>query len=51
MIVIKSPFRLSFVGEVQISKAFIVSPYCVISTSINKYIYINIHKKFEPDTA
>ena len=48
MIVIRVPFRLSFVGGgSDIDSFYKQCPGSVISTSINKYIYINIHEKFE----
>lgn len=48
MIVVRTPFRLSFVGGGSDIESFYTQyPGSVISTSINKFIYINIHEKFE----
>lgn len=50
MIITKTPFRISFVGGGSDLEAFYSkSPGAVISTSINKYMYISSHKFFEPD--
>jgi len=48
MIGTSTPFRISFVGGGSDLKAFYSrSPGCVISTTINKYMYIFIHKYFD----
>ena len=48
MIVVRSPFRLSFVGGGSDLPSFYERhPGSVLSTAIDKYIYLNIHQKFE----
>lgn len=48
MIVVRSPFRLSFVGGgSDLPSFFERHPGCVLSTAIDKYIYLNIHQRFE----
>ncbi len=50
MIITKTPFRISFVGGGSDLEAFYSKhPGAVLSTSINKYMYISSHKFFEPD--
>ncbi len=48
MIISRTPLRISFVGGGSDLPAFYEQePGCVISTAINKYIYININRKFD----
>lgn len=48
MIISKTPFRLSFVGGgTDISSFYTAYPGKVVSTSINKYMYITLHEKFD----
>ncbi len=48
MIGIRTPFRMSFIGGGSDLKEFYSrSPGCVISTTINKYMYIFIHTFFD----
>lgn len=50
MIITKTPFRISFVGGGSDLEAFYSqSPGAVLSTSIDKYMYISSHKFFEED--
>ena len=50
MIITKTPFRISFVGGGSDLAAFYErSAGAVLSTSINKYMYISSHRFFEPD--
>lgn len=50
MIITKTPFRISFVGGGSDLAAFYErSAGAVLSTSINKYLYISSHKFFEAD--
>ncbi len=50
MIITRTPFRISFVGGGSDLAAFYEqSPGAVLSTSINKYMYISSHKFFEED--
>ncbi len=50
MIITKTPFRISFVGGGSDLEAFYSKhPGAVLSTSIDKYMYISSHKFFEPD--
>ncbi len=50
MIITKTPFRISFVGGGSDLAAFYErSTGAVLSTSINKYMYISSHAFFEPD--
>ncbi len=50
MIITKTPFRISFVGGGSDLEAFYSkSQGAVLSTSINKYMYISSHKFFEAD--
>jgi len=49
MIITRTPFRISFVGGGSDMEAFYSrSPGAVLSTSINKYMYISSHKFFFP---
>jgi D-glycero-alpha-D-manno-heptose-7-phosphate kinase len=48
MIISKTPFRISFVGGGTDYKNFFSKfPGAVVSTAINKYIYVAINKKFD----
>jgi D-glycero-alpha-D-manno-heptose-7-phosphate kinase len=48
MIGTRTPFRMSFIGGGSDMKEFYSKvPGCVLSTSINKYMYIFIHKYFD----
>ncbi|HEU5291188.1 MAG TPA: hypothetical protein VFU05_11125, partial [Cyclobacteriaceae bacterium] len=50
MIITRTPFRISFVGGGSDLEAFYTHHKgAVISTSINKYMYISSHKFFEED--
>lgn len=50
MIITKTPFRISFVGGGSDLEAFYSrSKGAVLSTSINKYMYISSHAFFEPN--
>ncbi|MDX5325147.1 MAG: GHMP kinase [Bacteroidota bacterium] len=50
MIISKTPFRISFVGGGSDLEAFYARHTgAVLSTSIDKYMYISSHKFFEPD--
>jgi len=50
MIITKTPFRISFVGGGSDLEAFYSRhPGAVLSTSINRYMYISSHRYFEPD--
>lgn len=50
MIITKTPFRISFVGGGSDLEAFYSKHAgAVLSTSINKYMYISSHKYFEPE--
>ncbi len=50
MIITRTPFRISFVGGGSDMEAFYSRHEgAVISTSINKYMYLSSHKFFEPD--
>lgn len=50
MIITRTPFRISFVGGGSDLKSFYSRHKgAVLSTSINKYMYISSHKFFEPD--
>ena len=52
MIISKTPFRMSFVGGGSDLKSFYKdTPGGVISTSIDKYIYLSIHKYFHPEKS
>jgi D-glycero-alpha-D-manno-heptose-7-phosphate kinase len=48
MIISRTPFRISFVGGgSDISVFYRNQPGAVISTAINKYVYVTINKKFD----
>jgi D-glycero-alpha-D-manno-heptose-7-phosphate kinase len=48
MIISRTPLRVSFVGGGSDLPAFYMQePGAVVSTAINKYIYINVNKKFD----
>ncbi len=50
MIITKTPFRISFVGGGSDMKSFYSRHEgCVLSTSINKYMYIVVHPTFRHD--
>lgn len=51
MIITRTPFRISFVGGGSDLRAFYSQHQgAVLSTSINKYMYISSHDFFNPDT-
>ena len=48
MIISRTPFRMSYVGGgTDMSAFYSGEPGAVVSTSINKYMYITLHKKFD----
>ena len=50
MIISKTPFRMSFVGGGSDLRSYYKdNPGCVISTTIDKYIYLSIHDYFKPN--
>ncbi|MFY0599617.1 MAG: hypothetical protein JXR03_08085 [Cyclobacteriaceae bacterium] len=50
MIITKTPFRISFVGGgSDLPDFYREHPGAVLSTSIDKYMYISSHRFFEPD--
>ena len=50
MIITRTPFRISFVGGGSDLKEFYSQfPGAVLSTTINKYMYISSHRFFEPE--
>lgn len=50
MIITKTPFRISFAGGGSDMESFYEEHGgCVLSTSINKYMYISIHPYFDPN--
>ena len=50
MIVTRTPLRVSFCGGgSDIPSFYTKHGGCVISTTINKYVYIAAHKSFYPD--
>ena len=50
MIITKTPFRISFVGGGSDLKEFYSKfPGAVLSTTINKYMYISSHEFFDSD--
>ena len=50
MIITRTPFRISFCGGGSDLESFYAeNEGCVLSTSINKYMYISIHPYFESD--
>lgn len=47
MIITRTPFRMSFVGGgSDLPSYYLNEPGRVISTTINKYMYVSVHKKF-----
>ena len=49
MLISRTPLRISFAGGGSDLPAFYrEEPGAVVSTTINKYIYINVNKKFDP---
>ena len=49
MIITKTPFRISFCGGgSDLPEFYLKHGGCVLSTSINKYMYISIHPYFNP---
>lgn len=52
MLITRTPFRASFCGGgSDIASFYDKNEGCVISTSINKYIYMSIHPSFNGETA
>ena len=50
MIIVRAPFRVSFAGGgSDIASFYEKNGGCVLSTTINKYIYLSIHPSFNPD--
>jgi len=50
MIITKAPFRISFFGGgSDLAEYYAQSPAAVLSTTIDKYMYISSHRYFEPD--
>ena len=48
MIITRTPFRMSYVGGGTDIKAFYKDePGAVLSTTIDKYMYVNVHQKFD----
>ena len=48
MIISRTPFRMSYVGGGTDLKSFYTEePGAVVSTTINKYMYINVHERFD----
>ena len=48
MIISRTPFRISFAGGGTDLKAFYeIEPGAVISTAINKYMFITVNKRFD----
>jgi D-glycero-alpha-D-manno-heptose-7-phosphate kinase len=48
MIISRTPFRMSYVGGgTDMSAFYSDEPGAVVSTSINRYMYITLHKKFD----
>ncbi len=48
MIISRAPFRISFLGGgSDLESYYKYNGGCVLSTSINKYMYINLHKNFD----
>lgn len=48
MIITKTPFRISFIGGgTDLSEFYETTPGVVISTAINKYMYITVKRRFE----
>jgi len=49
MIISKTPYRISFVGGGSDMAVFYrESPGAVVSTTINKYMYVTVNRRFEP---
>jgi len=49
MIIARTPLRISFAGGGSDLPAFYCrDPGAVVSTAINKYIYITVNRKFDP---
>jgi D-glycero-alpha-D-manno-heptose-7-phosphate kinase len=50
MIITRTPFRISFTGGgTDLQEYYRHQPGCVISTSINKYVYLSLHPYFFKD--
>jgi D-glycero-alpha-D-manno-heptose-7-phosphate kinase len=50
MIITRTPFRVSFVGGGSDLPSFYTKhPGCVVSVSINRHIYVSVHKFFDGD--
>ncbi len=50
MIITRTPFRVSFAGGgSDIASFYEKHGGCVLSTAINKYMYISVHPSFDPD--
>src|SRR6185503_8368206 len=50
MIITKAPFRISFFGGgSDLAEYYRESPAAVLSTTIDKFMYISSHPYFEPD--
>ena len=50
MIITRTPFRVSFAGGgSDIASFYEKYGGCVLSTAINKYMYISVHPSFDPD--
>jgi len=50
MIITRTPFRVSFVGGGSDLRSFYSRhPGCVISVTINKYMYLSVHKYFDSE--
>ena len=48
MIITRTPLRISFVGGGSDQPAFYADePGCVVSATINKYIYITVNRKYD----
>lgn len=48
MIISRTPFRMSYVGGgTDLKSFFMEEPGAVVSTAINKYMFVNVHKKFD----
>ena len=48
MIISKTPFRISFCGgSTDLKEFYQHKPGAVISTAINKYMYITVNRKFD----
>tara|TARA_B110000003_G_scaffold210859_1_gene209826 strand:- start:89 stop:1081 length:993 start_codon:yes stop_codon:yes gene_type:complete len=52
MVICRTPFRVSFIGGGSDLKSFYKhEPGCVISTSIDKYMYLSMHKYFHDNQS